>query len=215
MLHRSKPFFSATPLIPGLGSYAVHAPPPIEFPSSAPQYTKVKTLQESADTIKYFLSIIHSFRDFERQAAFSQGKSHLAVEPKIPPPTLKVLNTEIHPFPKFWIKTYHLRPSVVVLIDNCTVNVNNLILLAVPLDPDTKGPLSNARLECAAEVVNEELTAELQPKYGARAFKFSDMKVHRSLRLREISFWLEKKDSRHTQTHILIILDYGRENIGI
>jgi hypothetical protein len=130
-----------------------------------------------------------TLRDFDRQAQYQkqpqsqqhtqqQQKMFLPSEPKLTTPNLKVLDTELHPYPKFWIKTYHLRPSVVVLIENCNVNLNNLILLALPIDPDTKEPLSNARLECAAEVINEELTNELQPKYGTPAVRFSDMKVH-------------------------------------
>jgi hypothetical protein len=88
-----------------------------------------------------------------------------------------VLDTEYYPYPRFWIKTYHLRPSVTLLIENCSSNLNNLIVLAVPVDPETCQPLSNARLESAAEVINEELTNELQPRYGCPAVRFADMKV--------------------------------------
>ena len=87
------------------------------------------------------------------------------------------MDTEFYPYPKFWIKTYHLRPSVICLIENYSFNVNNLVILAVPIDPETHQPLSNARLESAAEVINEELTNELQPRYGMPAVRFSDMKV--------------------------------------
>ncbi len=70
-----------------------------------------------------------------QQLQVSPPPRSLTLEP-LTTPVLNVLDTEFFPYPKYWIKTYHLRPSVVMLLQNFGQHsLNDLMVMAVPMDP--------------------------------------------------------------------------------
>eukprot|EP01114_Cavostelium_apophysatum_P019125 TRINITY_DN6070_c0_g1_i2.p1 TRINITY_DN6070_c0_g1~~TRINITY_DN6070_c0_g1_i2.p1 ORF type:complete len:1115 (+),score=353.00 TRINITY_DN6070_c0_g1_i2:112-3456(+) len=92
-------------------------------------------------------------------------------------PTLRVLDTDIYPYPRYWVKKNHLRPQIVLAIDHYhSQNINNLIVMVVPIDAETNRPLGNARLEAAAQGIDEELSADSK-RHGVLLVRFSEMKI--------------------------------------
>jgi hypothetical protein len=98
------------------------------------------------------------------------------IQPQIVP-RLRVLDEDNYPYPRYWIKRNRLRPSVSVLIENCPFSDNNLTVLVVPMDPETRQPLVNAKLEGGSAGVDEALTSELKMRYNLPAVRFAEMKI--------------------------------------
>lgn len=113
-----------------------------------------------------------------RQMASSMEsfKMQMGFQPNVAP-SLRIVDTEMFPYPKFWVKKNHLRPSVVLAIDNFNqVSANSLTVMVVAMDPETKKPIANARIEGAAQGIDDELSAESK-KHGVLLVRFSELKI--------------------------------------
>jgi hypothetical protein len=93
-----------------------------------------------------------------------KSNSPLNSSPKRGEIKLKFLDEDNYPYPKFWIKRNRLRPSVVLLAENCPFNDYNLTVLAIPMDPETEQPMATAKLEGGSAGVDEQLTSELKSR---------------------------------------------------
>eukprot|EP01119_Soliformovum_irregulare_P014223 TRINITY_DN3880_c1_g1_i7.p1 TRINITY_DN3880_c1_g1~~TRINITY_DN3880_c1_g1_i7.p1 ORF type:complete len:1123 (-),score=391.60 TRINITY_DN3880_c1_g1_i7:17-3385(-) len=93
-------------------------------------------------------------------------------------PRLQILDTLAFPYPKYWVKGYNLRPSIVVLIDTPYANNEGCIIVVTALHPNTRQPLADVKLDVCAEGVDDDLSGQLRLNYNLPAVRFKDLKLH-------------------------------------
>lgn len=88
------------------------------------------------------------------------------------------------------MKKNHLRPSVVLAIDNFNqVSANSLTVMVVAMDPETKKPIANARIEGAAQGIDDELSTESKKHGVLLVFYFPHLFNKEGSIFRTKNFW--------------------------